>query len=119
MQMSVKLFFFSLSQMNLGEGPQFIAIKVNWLTVNKLNSVLTAKYHLKSDFFKFGGSDPSQQHIVFHLAGPISPQDVANIYEVSNSTELKLCGVYMCRSAICLAVRARYTVLQPTLFSGS
>ena len=76
--------------MNLGEGPQFIAIKVNWLTVNKLNSILTAKYHLRNDFFKFGGSDPSQQHIIFHLTGPISPHDVVNIYEVSDSTELKL-----------------------------
>ena len=76
--------------MNLGEGPQFIAIKVNWATVNKLNTILTTKYHLRKDFFAFGGSDPSQQHIIFRLAGPIFPHDVANIYEVSLSTELQL-----------------------------
>ena len=76
--------------MNLGEGQQFIAITVNWPGGNKLKSALVSKYHLGSEFFKSKSSDPSQQCIVFRLAGPISPRDVADINEVSKRTELKM-----------------------------
>jgi hypothetical protein len=69
--------------MNLGEGPLFIAVEVDLAMTNKLKNVLIAKFHLDSDFFKQGSQDPSQRYIIFRLAGPIYPQDVASIHEVS------------------------------------
>ena len=69
--------------MNLGEGPQFIAVEVDLATTNKLKSVLMGKFHLDGDFFKQSSQDPSQHYIIFRLAGPIYPRDVASIHEVS------------------------------------
>ena len=69
--------------MNLGEGPQFIAMEVNMAMTHELRSVLMGKFHLDSDFLKKSTQDPSQHYIIFHLAGPINPQDVASIHEVS------------------------------------
>ena len=71
--------------MNLGEGPQFIAVEVDLATINKLRSALMGKFHLDSDFFKQSSQDPSQRHIIFRLAAPIYPQHVASINEVSAS----------------------------------
>ena len=71
-------------QMNLGEGPQFIAIEVDLAAVIKLKSNLVSKFHLSHNFFKLSGSDPSQRYIIFRLAGPITAEDVANINEVSD-----------------------------------
>ena len=70
--------------MNLGEGPQFIAIEVDLAAVIKLKSNLVSKFHLSHNFFKLSGSDPSQRYIIFRLAGPITAEDVANINEVSD-----------------------------------
>ena len=72
--------------MNLGEGPQFIAVEVDLATTNKLKSVLVGKFHLDDDFFKQSSQDPSQHYIIFHLAGPIDQQDVTSIHEVSASS---------------------------------
>ena len=74
--------------MNLGEGPQFIAIEVDMAMTNKLRNGLVGKFHLRNDFFKQGSQDPSQRYIVFRLAGPIYPQDVAKINEVSASNTI-------------------------------
>ncbi len=71
--------------MNLGEAPQFIAVEVDMATTNKLKNILIAKFHLDNDFFKHGSQDPSQRYIIFRLAGPIYPRDVASINEVSAS----------------------------------
>ena len=71
--------------MNLGEGPQFIAVEVDLAVTNKLRSVLMGKFHLDGDFFKQSSQDPSQRHIIFRLAGPICQQDVESIHEVSTS----------------------------------
>ena len=72
--------------MNLGEGPQFIAVEVDLVMTNKLRSILIGKFHLDSDFFKQSSQDPSQHYIIFHLAGPIYQEDVASIHEVSASS---------------------------------
>ena len=69
------------SQMNLGEGPQFIAMEVDSGTVRKLKEMLVPKFHLMDNFFKCSSQDPSERHIILRLSGPISPQDVANINE--------------------------------------
>ena len=74
--------------MNLGEGPQFIAIEVNLAMANKLKNSLVVKFYLSNDFFKPVSQDPSQRYIVFHLAGSIYPQDVANIHEVCASDSI-------------------------------
>ena len=71
--------------MNLGDGPKFIAVEVDLATASKLINILVGKFHLDSDFFKQGAQDPSQRYIIFRLAGPIYPRDVANIHEVSAS----------------------------------
>ena len=69
--------------MFLGDGPRFIAIEIVPFAANKLKNILIAKFHLRNDFFASGSSDPSQRSIVFRLSGRISPEDVANITEVS------------------------------------
>ena len=79
--------------MNLGEGPQFIAVEVDMVMTNKLRNGLVTKFHLNNDFFKQGSQDPSQRGIIFHLAGPIYPRDVANINEVSAS-DIIMCEYY-------------------------
>ena len=75
-------------QMNLGDGPKFIAVEVDLVMTNKLKIGLVGKFHLREDFFKPGSQDPSQRYIVFHLAGPICPQDVASIHEVCSVSDL-------------------------------
>jgi hypothetical protein len=77
--------------MNLGEGPQFIAVEVDWVMTNRLRNGLVGKFHVDSDFFKYGSHDPSQRYIIFRLAGPIYPRDVASIHEVSASGNFS-CG---------------------------
>ena len=77
--------------MNLGDGPKFIAVEVDLAMTNKLRSVLMGKFHLDGDFFKQRSQDPSQHYIIFRLAGPIYPQDVTSIHEVSAS------GNFSCR----------------------
>ena len=74
----------SLFQMNLGDGPRFIAVEVDLAMTNKLKNGLVGKFHLSNDFFKQGSQDPSQRYIVFRLAGSIYAQDVANIHEVGH-----------------------------------
>ena len=69
--------------MNLGEGPKFIAIETDLFVTNKLRSSLVSKFHLREDFFKLGGQDPSQHYIIFCLSGDVSPQHIANINEVT------------------------------------
>ena len=71
--------------MNLGDGPKFIAVEVDLGMTNKLRNGLIGKFHLDGDFFKQGSQDPSQHYIIFRLAGPIYPRDVASIHEVSAS----------------------------------
>ena len=68
--------------MNLGE-PKFIAIKINDGAMRKQISLFTNKFPLlRDDFFQLGSSNPSEHYIVFHLRGNISPETIANIYEV-------------------------------------
>ena len=68
--------------MNLGDGSRFIAIGVDWFTTSKVQSSLVGKFHLKEDFFKQGGPDPSQRYIIFHLGSDVLPLYVSNINEV-------------------------------------
>ena len=76
-------------QMNLGDGPKFVAIEVDLSATNKLKSILVSKFHLNNDFFKQGGRDPSQHYIIFRLGtgDDIYPQQVANINEVTESAD--------------------------------
>ena len=74
--------------MYLGEGPRFIAIETVQFAASKLKCKLIPKFHLKNDFFAADSSDPSQRSIIFRLGGRVSPEDVANITEVSTG------GVY-------------------------
>ena len=68
--------------MNLGDGPQFIAIEVDLFVTNKLKNSLVNKFHLDNDFFKENGRDPSQHYIIFRLGDEVSPQNVSNVNEV-------------------------------------
>ena len=86
----ILLTYIFLFQMNLGDGPKFIAVEVDLATTNKLKNGLVGKFHLNSDFFKQGAQDPSQRYIIFYLADPIYPRDVANIHEVSASDDFSV-----------------------------
>ena len=81
--------FFVCVQMNLGDGPNFVAIEVDMCATNKLKSILVSKFHLNNDFFKQGSRDPSQHYIIFRLGtgDDVSPQHIANINEVTESAD--------------------------------
>ena len=82
-----------LFQMNLGDGPKFIAIEVDLAMTNKLKNGLVGKFHLREDFFKQGSQDLSQRYIIFHLAGSIYPRDVASIHEVCCFSNLHVSSI--------------------------